>query len=233
MATLPWLEEPVEKQVQRLRQDVADLEDQIADILQRFPRNAQVDLAQGHVHTNVTTPAALMIATASQLSVGIELSAYGAAAPTSAGWPTASGAIFVPFYLPETVIFRRLHWLNGAAISGNVDMGIYSIDDLGASVLALTRVVSTGSVAQAGINGLQSFDITDTTLGPGRFYFALAINNVTATVFRWTLATAEFVKLIHLFRRATHFPLPATTTVATDETNYIPVMGASLAQDDF
>ena len=51
MVTLPWLEEPVEKQVQRLRQDVADLEDQIEELRRRLPRNARIDLFDGHVHT--------------------------------------------------------------------------------------------------------------------------------------------------------------------------------------
>ena len=50
MSPLPWLEEPLEKQVQMLRQDVADLEDQVEELRKRLPRNRWIDVLDGHIH---------------------------------------------------------------------------------------------------------------------------------------------------------------------------------------
>ena len=60
---------------------------------------------------------------------------------TSTVYPSADTAIFVPFVAPERLIVAQLFAQNGAAVSGNVDVGIYSEDG--------ALIVSAGSTAQA------------------------------------------------------------------------------------
>lgn len=218
MPTLPWLEEPLEDKVQKLTSDVRDLEDQIAELSRRLPSNAEVDLAQGHVHTNVTIPALVLITPASYLSIGVELGA-NAVTPASAVWPAANRAIFVPFVLPERVTVRQLLCVNGGTVSGNVDVGIYNSD--------LSLLISSGSTAQAGVNSTQTFDVTDTVLQPGFFYLAMAANNILATNQRWApFGTQQGA--FGVAQQASAFPLPASATLASVTSSYIPYIGLSL-----
>src|SRR3972149_4026032 len=108
--------------------------------------------------------------------------------PASAVWPTANKALYVPFRIGKPVLVKKLFLINGATVSGNVDVGIYDA--------AGTRLISAGSTAQAGASALQQFDIADTLLGWGLFYMALAVRNVTATALG--TATLVFSELHHL-----------------------------------
>lgn len=101
-------------------------------------------------------------------------------------WPSANRAFFVPFLVYSTITVVKMKIANGATISGNVDIGIY--DD------QKHRLVSTGSTAHAGASVAQTFDITDTTLQPGRYYAALCSSSSTATIGRVNTATAAETK---------------------------------------
>jgi len=98
----------------------------------------------------------------------------------SGTWPAANRAIFIPFRLTQTVTVTLMWVFNGATVNGNFDIGIYDKDG--------TRLVSNGVTAQVGVNQIQTVDITDTVIGPGLFYMALAFDNTVATVFRSNLA---------------------------------------------
>lgn len=137
----------------------------------------------------------------------------------SAAYPTASLAIFVPFVLAKPILVKKLWCYNGTAVSGNVDVGIY--DEQG------TRLCSSGSTAQAGTSTLQEFNITDTVIGPGLFYLAIALDNTTGTLFRGTVTTVALLKQLGMFQQASAFALPATATFATVANDYIPVFGLS------
>ena len=154
-----------------------------------------------------------------ELSVGNYILHEASTAPVSGTWPAANRAIYIPFtlYGPETV--RKMFCGNGGAVSGNVDVGIYNA--------AGTRLVSSGSTAQASINVLQVFDITDTTIGPGYYYMALALDNTTGTILNSN--PAVFVMPVWgVKQEAAAFPLPATATFANVSSAYLPMVGLSM-----
>jgi hypothetical protein len=141
--------------------------------------------------------------------------------PTSTAWSSANRAIFLPIQLPGQIIAKRLYLLNGTVVSGNVDMGLYDA--------ALNRLVSIGSTVQAGTSAPQFFDITDTRIGPGVVYLAVAIDNITATVFLLNSPTSLSSRLVGAFQQATAFPLPSTATPAAIATN-LPIAGIEIGR---
>jgi len=163
-----------------------------------------------------------IITPASKLSIGQQMASTPVAAATSGAYPITNLAIYVPFNLLESVEVVKTFCLNGATVSGNIDMGIYDA--------AGTRLVSIGSTAQSGINAIQAFDIADTTIGPGRFYMAVAMDNATGTLLRWFAPTlAVEVLTWGLVQQTAAFALPATATFATFGTrNYCPYIGLSI-----
>lgn len=89
------------------------------------------------------------------------------------GWqsaaPGANTCQYYPFQISESLTVAKLFWLNGATAAGTIDIGI--MDENG------VRKVS-GSAAQSGTSVVQSVDPADTVLTAGRYYFALATNNI-------------------------------------------------------
>ena len=61
----------------------------------------------------------------SPLSLGTQISAVSLATPASATFPSANRAILVPFVVTEDCTVVKLWAYNGAAVSGNIDLGIY------------------------------------------------------------------------------------------------------------
>ena len=165
--------------------------------------------------------APFMVTPASQQSLGVELAALSTAAPISAGWPGANRALYVPFTLSETVtvvkMFSQQAGLGGAQ---NIDVGIYNE--------GLSRLVSSGSTLMDGTNILKEYDITDIVLGPGRYYMAVVIDSISNGLHRWSLGSADRLKLLGIAEEAAAFPLPATATPAVVSSDYIPVFGLSL-----
>jgi hypothetical protein len=95
----------------------------------------------------------------------------GATGLGSATFVAANRAIFQPFRVAEPCVIKQLYVHNGATASGNIDVGVYSMDG--------TQLVSTGSTAQSGTSNLQVFDVTDTLIGRGAYYVAVAMDNTT------------------------------------------------------
>lgn len=145
---------------------------------------------------------------------------------SSASFPTANLALFYPFYLNQTIVVTKLFAINGSSASNNIDIGIYNDDGV--------RIVSTGSTARSGTTAIQSFDITDTTIGPGRFFFAIAQNGGVGSYFAAnssaTVAQA-WAKMAGIYQQTSAFPLPANATFATyAQTNfYVPFIGLVIA----
>ncbi len=135
---------------------------------------------------------------------------------TSGAWPAANRALYIPFIVTMPIIVTQLWCYNGATASGNVDMGLYD--------RAGTRLVSIGSTAQSGTNVLQAFDITDTTLWPGRFYIGVAMDNTTGTMFR-IAGTARLWQAQGVAQQATAFVLPASMSPSAPASNYCPIVG--------
>jgi hypothetical protein len=139
----------------------------------------------------------------------------------SLAWPVANKAYFFPFILSKQITAVMMFTLNGATIGNNVDVGVYSADG--------TRLVSSGSTAQSGsANTIQTYNITDTTMGPGLFYLAMAMDGTTGTVFRQGMSTLQQATMLGCLQQLTAFALPAVATFATITTgSQVPVFGLS------
>lgn len=161
----------------------------------------------------------IAISTYSRESLGVALKGLSVTVSASAVWPASNLAVFVPFTVYETITVVKLSILNGSAVSGNVDVGIY---DAGGA-----RLVSSGSTAQSGASAIQTFDITDTVLSPGLYYLALAIDNTTATIENVSV-TAIDVEALGVFQQASAFPLPSSATPAAFAQTIVPMIAAHL-----
>lgn len=135
----------------------------------------------------------------------------------SAVWPSASLALFVPFIAPCTLTVVKMFTINGATAAGNQDVGIYD--------MAGHRLVSIGATAQAGTTAIQTHDITDTTLQPGRYYMAMSNNNGTSTY--WSLAQTfkQQAGGAGILQMAAAEPLPDPATFAAAGFGYVPWFG--------
>ncbi len=157
-------------------------------------------------------------------SLGSGLAVWGAGSmngAASAVYPTANLAIFIPFAITNPITIVNLFAYNGTVASGNIDIGIYDV--------AGTKIVSTGSTAQAGTSALQVIAPTSTQLGAGVYYMAIAMDNTTGTLLRSNIAgqTVSLLKTVGMAQMATAFPLPAAATFETVSNAYIPLIGLS------
>ena len=155
------------------------------------------------------------ITTFDYFSVGVEDRAI-TSDPSSATWVAANRAILVPVYIPDWGTVVKLFMANGTVVSGNIDMGLY--DE------SFNRLVSIGSTAQSGTSDLQVFDITDTTIGPGRYYLAGVLDNVTGTVMR-NGSSLYGQRASGLCEMGSAFALPTTNTPGSMSNAFLPLMG--------
>lgn len=130
----------------------------------------------------------------------------GVGAFNSATFASANRAHFQPFRVTVPCIIKQLFVANGATASGNIDLGVYAPDG--------TRLVSTGSTAQSGTNDLQVFDVTDTLIGRGYYYIAVAMDNTTGTLIRNNFSS-QTARYQGFAKQDTAFPLPASATFAS------------------
>lgn len=139
---------------------------------------------------------------------------------TSATYPSANRAVFYPFRALTSFTVYGFWMLNGATASGNIDLGIYSLDG--------TRLTSTGTNAQSGTSTKQEITLgSSVLLGAGMYYMALAMDNATGTVLR--RSTSAIMNKMHgLKQSATSFVLPATVTFATYSSASLPIYGARI-----
>lgn len=162
------------------------------------------------------------IQTGSIEAVGLQMVLAQAAAPTSGVWPAANDAIFVPFILPQPTLVQRLFTTNGTVASGNIDIGLYTVDG--------ARIVSSGSTVMVGASALQFFDIADIVLGSGKYYMALALDNTTASIRRSTMGGNVLrTQEMGLVKSTSAFPLPASPTFTAMTAAYTPWIGLEVA----
>ena len=150
--------------------------------------------------------------------LGTQIAAAGLAAPVSAVVNAADRAIYIPMLVTEDITVTKLWCYNGATVSGNVNMALYT------SAFAQVANSEIGSTAQAGTNAIQEFDITNVALAAGLYYVALVINNGTGTFFRY-LSTAAHNKAWGMLQEAAVFDLPATATPVVPTQTGIPICG--------
>ena len=164
---------------------------------------------------------ASIVSIASPCATGYGIAAQGGSTPGSAVWFAANEAVFVPFYLTNPVLVTRIFVLNGAAVSGNVDVGIYTQDG--------NLIVGGGGAAQAGTNQPQYFNIADTMLGAGRYYIACVLDNVTGRVFRDNINNNR-ARQLGILRATSAYPLPSSATfVELTSGGQSPVCGLEIA----
>lgn len=101
-----------------------------------------------------------------------------------------------------------------ASASGNVDVGLYTLNANGTD---LDRQASSGSTAVAGTNAIQTVNFTSAVnVIPGRDYWlAIAIDNAVATVSRGAINSIITLDEIRYGVKATSFPLPSSIAAPT------------------
>lgn len=158
-------------------------------------------------------------------SLGAPMWAQALTLPSSNNYIAANVVCFYPFGLPEPAVVTKLYWVNGAAVAGNYDAGVY--DEAG------TLLVSTGSVAAASANAFQVTDVTDTTLARGRYYMAIVsdTSGATQTIISLVPAAGILQSLGMLEQAGVTLPLATNASPATFAKYtraFIPYTGALL-----
>lgn len=142
------------------------------------------------------------------ISVASALSGVSVTAPSNAAWTAANRAIYVPVRVPYRVTIAKIIIGAGATASGNFDVGIYTKDG--------TRVVSSGSTAKGSLTE-HVVDITDTNIGPGLYYLAMAADGTDAYTQYAFLGSSPLplqkARIVGALMEESAFPLPATATM--------------------
>lgn len=162
-------------------------------------------------------PAAEAIITSSQIAKAARNDTNAA----STAWPSANLAIFVPFVLRVPTTVYKIVVGGGSLAAGNFDVGIY--DQNG------NRLVSSGAQAKSA-SVEHVVNITDTPLGPGRYYMAMAADGTNNYVM-YSVSAASRGKLGGVLQAASSYVLPATVTFATFAQTDVPSIGLYLRGD--
>lgn len=141
--------------------------------------------------------------------------AGGVGSFASGAWPTANLAIAVPFTVTAPYVVRRVWSDNGATASGNIDIGIFSLDG--------TKIASCGSTAMSGTSTLQLITITETLLTPGRYLMAMACSNTTGTNRKYA-APVTSLQMFGVAQASAAVPM-TSLTLATPANAFLPVFG--------
>ena len=165
-----------------------------------------------------------IITSCGEWGIGDFLQAQNLATQSGGGavaWPSGSLAIYCPIVIPAPIIAVMLAVGNGA-VGNNIDVGIY--DQAG------TLIVSSGSTAMSGTSATQTFDISDTVIGPGLFYLAAAIDGTTGGILRANpgAAGAALLQAAGVAQQASAFPLPANAVFASMAQAYLPIILLSI-----
>jgi hypothetical protein len=166
------------------------------------------------------SPPEVFLNTMSNWSIGLSTRTILASNPASTAWGTANQARYVPFRMLSRGLIVKLLAYNGTVVGGNTDIGIFT--------RAGVKLLSSGATAQAGTSKWQEFDVTDTWLNPGLYYFGVLNTTTTGTFFSFTSKPAA--QLVGVQSEAVGAgALPATATLAVmDAGGLIPLVGLSL-----
>lgn len=135
----------------------------------------------------------------------------------SGAYPTASRMLLFPIALQRRFKAANWFWANGAAVSGNVDVGIYD--------RALNRLGNAGSTAQVGTSAYQTVSAGGLVLAAGLYYLGIACDNTTAT-FQRIAPNGTGLAALGALQLAASFPLPSSAAAAglTNQA-YMPLFG--------
>lgn len=140
--------------------------------------------------------------------------------PASTSWQTNNLILYIPIIVPTPVLVKQFWLLNGASVSGNWAMGLYSKSG--------TRLAQTGTVGQLGTSDRQIAAATTPTIIPaGLYYLALQVSTTGATVIdaQGTGSAVNSRAIGVLAEAAGSFGLPATATFAAPTVASYPICG--------
>jgi hypothetical protein len=136
-------------------------------------------------------------------------------------WPTANKAYYMPFYIEKPIIIKKIYWINGNAVAGNIDAGIFDFN-------TGTNIISTGSTAQATASVIQAVTLANPVpLKSGFYYAGLASDTTTnSRIVHFNYGSVSSCDAFGVAQEASAFPLPATITpVQTSGTFIGPLIG--------
>lgn len=142
-------------------------------------------------------------------------------APVSTAWPATNLAIFVPILLPTPVKVYKMIVGAGATAAGNFDVGIYDASG--------NQLVHSGATAK-GASTEHVLDVTDTVVGPGIVYLAMAADGTNNYMMFTPSGTApvplQKTRLVGVLNMATAYTLPSPATFAAATNVAIPAIAA-------
>lgn len=151
---------------------------------------------------------------------------HGDSYTVASTWGTAHRAVYIPMLIEHAVTITRMGWQNGATVTGQAEAGIYTFEG--------KRLLTTGTQNQSGASDLQFFDTPDITLTPDIYFWAMRVNNTTATYLARVLAFGAQAARTEGFQiqdLGTGGVLPETATFANPSGSYmIPWLAAQAAQ---
>lgn len=157
------------------------------------------------------------------ISTPIALLGLGAPTLTGMAWPSANLAIFIPIRLALPVVVYKLVIGAGTTAAGNFDVGIYDASG--------NRLVSSGATAK-GAATAHVLNITDTLIGPGLYYLAMAADGTNNYMMLVPSGTSpvpvQKMRLSGIMGMATAYVLPAVATFAAANFPLIPLITAYL-----
>lgn len=140
-------------------------------------------------------------------------------APADANWQAINRALLFPLILPSNLDVVQCFMVNGAAVSGNSDIGLY---DSGGN-----RLFHTGAInnVPAGLQGVTLNPFVYSLLKNTFYFLALSLDNATHR-FRGLQPTSHEGSW-GFWAAAASYPLPATITptVSTVVTDIVPFFG--------
>lgn len=141
--------------------------------------------------------------------LGYELMAMGQ--PTMNSTTTTADSVFHhPLLLSSPFTISQFFWVNGTAVNGTTDIGIYTDD-------GQRLLVSTGATSNVGTSAIQLVDITDFTLPPNRrLWLTLGTSSATQQYTRMVLTApaADYAGIKTMASALSGGALPATVTFA-------------------
>jgi len=169
---------------------------------------------------NIVIPPNVVISTFSAECVGTHFyTEYAQGSVASAIWPVAAQALFLPFTIYTSMTIVQFSCVNGLAVAGNFDIGVYDING--------RLKIATGATAQVGADNLQWTPVAATTIGSGKYYLAMSCSGIVGQYYRVTAAANGVTSTWGMAQMAAAHPLPAIATLATITGNYVPFFGVN------
>lgn len=141
----------------------------------------------------------------------------------SSTFALANAVYLAPVRLTDTRTYTTAWWINGAAVAGNVDVGVWTV-----SGTTATRVAASTAVAQSGISSFQPTTFPTTTLTPGLYYLGIGCSSTTAAFWRGAFGATPVLRALGVYQMTGEHPQTASPgTVAAVATANLPIFGIS------